>query len=166
MLSSTDTQAHAYPNLKISSLLSIGQLFDSDCSELFTKNYVTILNSYNTPVLNLIRNTPDVSWNLTINSSQPKTPLAAPTTSNYNYALHINKTKSELASYLHTAAGCPTKSTFVEAINNRNFITWPGLTSKIVSKNMPLSIQTLKVHLRQEQQNIRSTKTIPTKEKL
>ena len=37
-----------------------------------------------------------------------------------------------MAIYLHTVAGCPTKSTLIRAINIGCFITWIGLTSKII----------------------------------
>ena len=59
MLSSTATQAHVYPNLKIASLLSIRQLCYSNLSSLFTKKDVTIFNSDKTPVLNIISNISD-----------------------------------------------------------------------------------------------------------
>ena len=59
MLQSEATQAHAYPNLKSSRILSIGQLCDSDSSALFTKKDATIFNSYKTTTLNRTRNTYD-----------------------------------------------------------------------------------------------------------
>ena len=70
-----------------------------------------------------------------------------------------------MASYLHAAAGVPKKSTFIQATNNGKFITRPGLTSKLISKHLPLSLPTLKVHLKQYHQNITSTKKIATIEK-
>ena len=77
MLPSTATQANAYPNLKIASLLSIGQLFNSNCSALFTEKDVTIFNSDKTPVLNGTRNTSGGLWDVTIETSHPKPPLTA-----------------------------------------------------------------------------------------
>ena len=50
-------------------------------------------------------------------------------------------------------------------MENGNFISWPGLTSKLISKHLPLSLPTLKVHLKQYHQNITSTKKIATIEK-
>ena len=85
---------------------------------------------------------------LTITSSQPE---LTPTTPNANFVLRLDKTKPELASYLHADTGLPTKSTFIQALNNANFITWPGLTTNIISKQLPLSLTTLKGHLKQEQ---------------
>ena len=68
--------------------------------------------------------------------------------------------KSEMASYLHAAAGLLTKSTFIQAINNSNVITCTGITTNLISKHLPHYLPTLKVHLNQEQKNLRSTKPI------
>ena len=158
MLPSSSTQAHKYPYLKSASLLSIRKQCDSNYSALFTAKYVTIFNSDKTSVPNGIRNTSDGLWDVTVVTSQPKPPLTATITQHTIYLLRLDKTKSQLASYLHAAAGCPTKSTSIQAINNGNFITWPGLTSKLISKHLPLSLPTLKGRLSQQHQNIRSTK--------
>ena len=45
-----------------------------------------------------------------------------------NVIIHKNKTKTELAQYLHAYCFSPTQSTFIRAIKNGNFISWPGLT--------------------------------------
>ena len=165
MSTSTATQAHTYPNLKRDSLLSTRKLCDSNCSTIFTKKEVTILNSDNTPVLNGTRNTSDGLWDVTIENSKPEQPPTATINQHANYVLLLEKTKSELASYLHAYVGCPTKSTFIQEINNGNFISQPGLTLKLISKHLPLYLTTLKGHLKQEKQNIRSTKKIATIEK-
>ena len=129
-LPSESTQAHAYPNLNSASFLSIGQLYNYDCSALFTKKDVT---SDNTPVLKGRINTSDGLWDVKITSSQPESSPTAPTTSNTNHILFLDKTKSELDIYLHAASVCPTKTTFFQKIHNWGFITCPGLTSKLIS---------------------------------
>ena len=75
-----------------------------------------------------------------------------------NSVHRLDKTNSELATYLHTAADCPTKSTFVSTINNGNFTTCPGLTAQLITNNLPLSIPTMKVHVKQEPHNHCSAK--------
>ena len=75
-----------------------------------------------------------------------------------NAVLFLDKTKSELATYLHTAAGWPTKYTLISDINNRNFTIWLGLATQLISKYLPPSIQTMKLNLKQEPQNPCSTK--------
>ena len=160
VLPQSATEAHVFPSLKSASLLSIGQLCDSNCSALFTKKDLTIFDSTNAPVLKGQRNETDGLWDVNLPSQQPLEPASSPTQPKYSAhaVLNLNQTKSELARYLHAAAGCPTKSTFIQAINNGNFVTWPGLTSNLISKHLPPSIPTIKGHIKQEQQNLRSTK--------
>ena len=116
MLPSTATQINAYTNLKITSLVSIGQLCDSNCSALKKKD-AAIFNSDKITVLNGTSNTSDVLWDVAIETSRHKPPLTA--NSNYHtiFVHHLNKIKPELSSYLHAAAVCPTKSTLIQAIN-------------------------------------------------
>jgi hypothetical protein len=160
VLPQSATEAHVFLSLKSASLLSIGQLCDSNCSALFTKKDLTIFYSKNAPVLKGQQNETDGLWNVNLPSQQPLEPPSSPAPPKYSaYAiLNLDQTKSELTRYLHAAAGCPTKSTFINAINNGNFVTWPGLTSSLISKHLPPSIPTIKGHLKQEQQNLRSTK--------
>jgi hypothetical protein len=56
------------------------------------------------------------------------------------------KTQPELIQYLHAAAGFPTKPTWIKAIKNKQFASWPGLTTKAAAKHYPESEETLKGH--------------------
>ena len=163
MLPPESTQSHTYQNFKTSSLLSIGKLCDYNCSSLFTKKDVTIFNSDKNTVLNRIRNTSYRWWYLTIKSSQPETSLISPTTPNANSVLHKDKTKQELASYLHSDLGCAKTSNFIQTINNENFITWTFINSKLISKHPHIYPPTLKGNLRQEQLNTKSIKKVQQK---
>ncbi len=60
--------------------------------------------------------------------------------------------------YLHAAAGYPTKPTWIAAIKNRNFVTWPLLTVKNVNKHYPETNETDKGHMKMQRRNVRSTK--------
>ena len=73
-----------------------------------------------------------------------------------NNIYEITKAK-ELVTFLHAAAGFPVVDTWVKAIRNEQFATWPGFTSALVYKNLPKSNKTVKGHLKQQQQNVRST---------
>ena len=42
------------------------------------------------------------------------------------------KTQQELVRYYHTAAGFPTKPTWMAAIKNGHYMSWPGLTKNMV----------------------------------
>ena len=52
--------------------------------------------------------------------------------------------------------------TWTKAIENGQYITWPGLTSKLVRKHLPLSEETTLGHLHLLRQGIRQTATDPT----
>jgi hypothetical protein len=60
--------------------------------------------------------------------------------------------------YLHAAAGFPTIDTCVKAIKSGNYVSWPGLTVKVVNKHFPESIETQQGHMKTQRQNVRSTK--------
>ena len=60
--------------------------------------------------------------------------------------------------YLHGAAGSLTKETWLKAIRNGNYLTWPLITVKNVNKNFPESEETQKGHMRNQRQGFRSTK--------
>ena len=67
-------------------------------------------------------------------------------------------TKPDLAMYYHHSLFCPVPSTFITAINNGKFSTWPGFTAKLIAKHLPKSLVTAKCHAKLAQKNIRSTR--------
>ena len=75
-----------------------------------------------------------------------------------NVILRKDKTKSDLAQFHHGSLFSPVMSTMVQAIKNNHLTTWPGLSAKLITKNLPPVLATAKGHLNQERQNIQSTK--------
>jgi DNA helicase IV len=71
---------------------------------------------------------------------------------------HDNSNKKYLINYLHAACFSPVKSTWITAIKNGNFSSWPGLTERAVEKDLSKSTSTTKGHLNQQRQNARTTK--------
>ena len=71
---------------------------------------------------------------------------------------HTLSTKSVISKYLHQSAFSPVVSTCTATITSGLFTTWPGLTSALVRKHFPKSVATAKGHLRQDQQNLQSTR--------
>ena len=68
-----------------------------------------------------------------------------------------------LVQYFHAAAGYPVKDTWLKAIKAGNYKSWPGLTHQNASKYCPVPLATLKGHMVQTHQNVRSTKPkVPT----
>ncbi len=55
---------------------------------------------------------------------------------------------SQVIRYLHAAAGFPTKDSWLKAIANGHYITWPGVTLNNVQKYFPESIETEKGHMK------------------
>jgi hypothetical protein len=76
---------------------------------------------------------------------------------------HDNSNQKDLIKYLHAACFSPVKSTWITAIKNGHFTSWPGLTEHAVEKHLSKSTSTTKGHLNQQRQHARSTKINNTK---
>ena len=76
-----------------------------------------------------------------------------------NAIIRQDKTKYELASYLHACAFSPSISTFQKAIRRGHFITWPGIENINFEKILRATIPSAKGHLDQERKNLQSTKS-------
>ena len=171
-LSTKGTTAHVLPNLQNASLISLGQFADDNCITVLEEDEINIYKKSdlskgetnyskhlqpNNKILTGPRNSTDGLWDLHI----PATNCAASTPGTNHQANAIirkDKTKTELAQYLHAAAGYPVISTFSQAIKKGNFLSWPGIESLSFQKHLPKSMATAKGHLDQERKNLQSTK--------
>ena len=63
----------------------------------------------------------------------------------------------DLVRYLHGSCFAPRVSTWVKAIKNGNFLSWPGLMEKLFLKHLPPSLHTGMGHLDQERTYLQST---------
>jgi hypothetical protein len=68
------------------------------------------------------------------------------------------KTQPELVRYYHAAAGFPTKPTWLKAIKNKQYASWPGLSIDAVMRHYPDTEETPKGHGQKSPSNLRSTK--------
>ena len=68
------------------------------------------------------------------------------------------KTQPELVCYYHAAAGFPTKLTWLRAIKNKQYASWPGLSIEAVTRHYPDTEETPKGHRRKSSSNLGSTK--------
>jgi len=59
---------------------------------------------------------------------------------------------------MHTVCGYPVKSTWLKAVKAGNFVGWPLLTEKNISKYYPDTQETQQGHMAQTQKNVCSTK--------
>ena len=74
------------------------------------------------------------------------------------------KTKPELVRYYHAAAGFPTKPTWIAAIKNGHYKSWPGLNQKDVAKYFPESTEMWRGHGRKVKSGQRSTRQLVKEE--
>ena len=142
--------AYVLPGMTNESLLSIGQLCDNGYKAIFTKDNLKIKQGHNT-IITGNRNLHDGLWDI---------PFPNQNTSKVNYVVTKDKTKYELAKYLHACAFSPSLHTFQQAISNGNFITWPGIEEINFKKFLGNTPQTAKGRLDQEKQGLQSTKDL------
>jgi hypothetical protein len=69
-------------------------------------------------------------------------------------------TTKEVVRFLHAVLGFQTRATLLTAAQNGNLVTFPGLTVEDILKHCPESDETLKGHMKQSKQGMRSTKVI------
>jgi hypothetical protein len=143
-------QAHILPGLVHNSLISVGQLCDNECSVTFTHDQVTISRNGKN-VMYGSRDLKSRLWRVNLKQKM-NTKIAQ-----CNHA-HENNNQKDLINYLHAACFSPVKSTWIKAIKNGNFSSWPGLNERSVEKYLSKSTSTAKCHLNQQRQNARATK--------
>jgi hypothetical protein len=143
-------QAHILPGLVHNSLISVEQLCDNECSVTFTQDHVTVARNGKN-VMYGSRDPKSRLWRVNLKQKMtPKIPQC-------NHA-HDNNNQKDLINYLHAACFSPVKSTWIKAIKNGNFSSWPGLNEQNVEKYLSKSKSTAKGHLNQQRQNARTTK--------
>ena len=60
--------------------------------------------------------------------------------------------------YLHAVSVYPVRDTWIKATKAGNYESWPGITYNNAAKYFPSTDETIKEHMVQTRQNIRSTK--------
>ena len=155
--------AHGFPNIK-TNLLSIGQFCDSGCEAFFDNKSCTIKYEGN-EILRGTRNHRNGLWYIPLLNYEGVNEISTSegvkeniiTSDGYCNNLHrLNKVKDVL-DYLYAALFSPKKSTLLQAIQNNNFATFPGLTKKNVKKYLHETIATAMGHLDRHRKNSRTT---------
>jgi hypothetical protein len=118
-LSPQARQAHILPGLVHNSLISVGQLCDNRCSVTFTQDQVTVSKNEK-HVMYGSRDPKSCLWRVDLKKRFETNQVQC------NHA-HDNSNKKDLIDYLHAACFSPVKSTWITAIKNGNFSSWPGL---------------------------------------
>ena len=128
-LSSKKKSAHIFKNTIIGSLISMGQLCDDDCIDIFTKYDVKILK-HNQVIITGLRGRTNGLWNIPLEPNPPAQKSSNRSHPNQaNGILHHDTTKRKLAQYFHAAAFSPVKSNFIATINKGHFTSWPVLSA-------------------------------------
>jgi hypothetical protein len=145
-------QAHILPELKNSSLISIGKLCDAGCIAKFDKNHVVIQQNGNT-IITGDRNPTNGLWNIPL-TNQRKT--ESPEHS-CNLTAHGSTTEMSVK-FMHATAFSPVASTWLKAIKKGYFQSWPMITAAAVIKYHKTTKVTVKGHMDQTRKNLNSTK--------
>ena len=146
-------RAHVFPALQNKALISIGQFYDSNFTDVFRKGQVKLSNDDTT-----ITGQQEPSTGLYYKDLPDPPPVAPQGLHPFTFSTYEMKTKADLVQYLHRGAFSPVVHTWTKAIEAGHLATWTGLTSNMVCKHLPKLLATTKLHLKQDRQNIRSTK--------
>jgi hypothetical protein len=141
---------HVLPGLVHNSLISVGQFCDSGCNVIFKREQASVMKHGKCVMLGS-RDPRSRLWRADLKKPKPAVQPAC------NHA-HDTSTQKELINYLHAVFFSPVKSTWIAAIKNGNFTSWPGLTERAVERHLSKSSATVKGHLNQQRMNTRSTK--------
>jgi hypothetical protein len=135
-ISTTAALTHVYDDLLSASLLSVGHLCNGKCEVTFckhdmyaTKHGVTIVHGNQNLTVGL--------WDIELNpASHFSCDKNSPAQTTHKLMVTINKgTKaSDIIQFYQGFFFSPSKSTFLQAAKNGNFVTWPGLTMPNINK--------------------------------
>jgi len=139
-LSNIATEASILPGLKTASLLSIGQLCDDNCNVTFDKHKMEVYKN-DEKVLIGVRNQEDGLWDVPVKKVQLE---------KANVIIRVDKTKNDLANFIHATMFSPTIDTLDKAIRNKNLLTMPGVNDVNFKKYLEDNIPTAGGHIKQE----------------
>ena len=140
---------HIVPGIERDSLLSIPKFADANYVAIFDKDEVNIYDANKTtivvsrgPILRgwrckqtklwripLIKNVTNENTDTVLCDRCPTEFLPdRPPPDEAIHNVYELKTQPELVRYYHAAAGFPTKPSWLKAIKNKQYASWPGLT--------------------------------------
>jgi hypothetical protein len=113
-------KAHILPGLVHNSLISVEQLYDNGCSVTVNQEQVTVSKNGKC-VMCGSQDPKSRLWRVDLKQRFETNQVQC------NHA-HDNSNQKDLINYLYAACFSPVKSTWITAIKNGNFTSWPGLT--------------------------------------
>lgn len=162
-LSDDARKAHIFSKLGSASLISVANMCDDGCQVLFDRNHAYITKNKKL-LITADRNWQDKLWDIKIPRLSPSLRINHMNRQQQHNKMSIiirkHQSKLTLAKYHHHTLFGPTEATLRTAIRNKHLITWPGLTQELLTKGLPQSEATAKGHMKQQRQNLQSTKTL------
>ena len=150
-------KAHIFPFMKHKALLLLGQYCDNWYEVHLTSETLYITHMIDASLsLQGYRDKSTGMWTIDILDEPNRTDSRVQTTRIQANNVYEYKKKQDIVTYLYKAMLSPVKSTWIKAINAGVLNTWPGFTSDLVEKHLKKSNATVKGHLRQTRQNLRS----------
>ncbi len=167
------------PGVSQKSLLSTFKFADANYITIFNKDTVNIYNINDTiititkgailqgwqdknsnlwhiPLVHMVRNLKTNT--VLLNHPPSKFLLNQPDPAEAVHSVYELKTQPELVQYLHASAGFPTKPKWLKAIKNKQFSSWPGLTTDAARRHFLDLDKTHESHRRCTPSRLRSTK--------
>ena len=136
------------------SLISLGQLCDDNCTVVLTKDHLLACKDDHLVLQGKRSISGDGLWDIPLCTSisspasdAPAPPYPQRDHPQMNVIIRKDKAKSDLVRFLHGACFYPTKSTWLNAIRQGFFVSWPGLTEDLVKNHLPPSLNIAKGHL-------------------
>ena len=121
-------------------LLGMGKICDADCRVEFTKDAVIVYNPQQHSILSGWRKKTGAKlWRISLNPDQahlPSIPATAITSNLQAFSAYLYDLPSveALVKYFHAEACFPVRDTWLKAIKNGNYASWPGLTHANATK--------------------------------
>ncbi len=145
-------------------LISVPKLAEAGYTMVFTKKDAAIYDDYTTKITTskpwgIYANRCDHTglWKLTLNNQNKENHKSPPENEAINVIFDLPSARQSFLWY-HAAVGWPPKETFLTAVRNGNYATWPKLILTLIHQYMPDSDETAKGHLKGQRQGIRLTK--------
>ena len=153
------TKGYIVPNFT-NTLIGVVPICDANFTVVFSKEDVTVLSPQGKPIIQGQREKkiPHL-WRFALIPDNRKEKIYTTTSQKGPEANIVYDLPSveALVRYIHAASGFPVRSTWLRAIKNGNFNSWPGLTYNNAAKYCPQSVETIKGHMVQSSQGVRST---------
>jgi hypothetical protein len=150
------THTHVVPELQTHSLISLGQLCDNGCTARINKDIINV-DYEGSVVITGKRSEETTLWHMDYIPQTTKDKLFP-----YYAGVAVGTyTTANIIAFFHAAMFSPAIDTLYKALQNGYITGIPGVSAKALRKYPPFSAATIKGHLDQTRQNIRSTKKDP-----